>query len=158
MKEIPLTRGLTAIVDDADYERLSKFKWRADACGYAVRDIPHPRRPGRKTVEFMHRALLGLPFGDKRQGDHRNTCRQDNRRENLRVATNAENNRNKRLTKDNTSGLKGASWHSRDRKWLSQIQLNGKNVHLGRFDSAEEAHAAYCKAAREFHGEFARAA
>jgi hypothetical protein len=157
MKEIPLTRGFVAIVDDEDFERLSAFKWRANAEGYAIRDVPHPLRSGKKTVEFMHRSLLGLEFGDKRQGDHRNNCCQDNRRANLRIATHAENSRNKPLTKDNTSGLKGASWHSRDRKWLSQIQVNGKAVHLGRFDSAEAAHTAYVKAAASLHAEFANA-
>jgi len=157
MKEIPLTRGLVAVVDDEDYERLAAFKWRATADGYAVRDIPHPLRPGKKTAEFMHRALLGLAFGDERKGDHRNNCRQDNRRDNLRIATQTENTRN-RLLCHSSSGLKGASWHSRDRKWLARICVNNKNIHLGRFDTAEAAHDAYKAAAAKLHGEFARAA
>lgn len=158
MKEIPLTRGLVAIVDDEDYEILSAFKWRATADGYAVRDIPHPLRPGRKTLEYMHRRILGLGFGDKRQGDHENACRQDNRRENLRIATQAQNQQNKGLSRVNLTGMKGISWHKRDRRWQAMISIGGKAKYLGQYLNADEAHAAYCKAAREFQGEFAKTA
>ena len=59
---------------------------------------------------------------------------------------------------NNTSGFKGVSWHKAARKWSSSIYLNGKPNHLGLFESAEEAHAAYMAAATRAHPEFARAA
>jgi len=87
--------------------------------------------------------------------DHINGDRGDNRLANLRLATHAENTRNGRKL---ASGLKGA--HPRKHRpkapWLSRIRKDGKYFHLGCFATAEEAHAAYVKAAHELHGEFAR--
>lgn len=75
---------------------------------------------------------------------------------NLRIASQKENLRNSKKRKSNTSGFKGVSKHRN--KWLSYIGFNSKQIHLGRFDTPEEAHAAYCKASKELHGEFGRVA
>jgi len=79
---------------------------------------------------------------------------------NIRVATHAENIWNSRRAASNTSGYKGVSKIKRcnQARWLAQIVVNGKQKYLGRFPTAELAHAAYCKAAAELHGDFARAA
>jgi hypothetical protein len=76
---------------------------------------------------------------------------------NLRAATVGQNATNTRLRLDNTSGFKGASWNKAMNKWASQIQHQRKKIHLGFFDTAEDAHSAYCKAAQRLHGEFVRA-
>lgn len=95
------------------------------------------------------------------QLDHINGVRTDNRIANLRLASHAENMHNSRPRKS-ASGLKGAHLLRRrlaagwSRPWTSEILKNGKNFHLGYFATAEEAHAAYVKAARELHGDFAR--
>jgi hypothetical protein len=88
--------------------------------------------------------------------DHINGDRGDNRITNLRLATHTENTRNGRKL---TPGLKGAHWrkHRSKAPWLSRIGKDGKYFHLGCFATAEEAHAAYVKAATEMFGEFARA-
>lgn len=88
--------------------------------------------------------------------DHKNLNRSDNRLCNLRAATRIENCGNMPMHSDNKSGFKGV--HKRNGKFRAEIMHRGKKVHLGYFVTAEEAHEAYCKAAREYHGEFARVA
>jgi hypothetical protein len=89
----------------------------------------------------------------KNQLDHINRNKSDNRIKNLREATNGQNGANSKA-KPSHSKLKGAHWHSRDKKWFSHIWYDGKKHFLGRFATAEEAHAAYCETAKKLHGEF----
>lgn len=152
--EIPLTRGLAALVDEADAEWLSQFKWSAmpkRAAWYAVRTVYE--NGGKKTL-YMHRAILSPPVGV--QVDHINLNSLDNRRENLRLCQARENLCNRRAQSNSLTGFKGVS-PSRGR-FQAMIQRDGRAIFLGRFDTAEEAHAAYVAAARELHGEFMRTA
>lgn len=106
-----------------------------------------------------HRIAWLLVYGEwpTDQIDHINGDRKDNRISNLRLATNAQNAANSRRRAHNTSGFKGAFFHKRRNRWMAQIGVNGRQFHLGYFDTPEAAHAAYCEAAREHYGEFARA-
>lgn len=88
--------------------------------------------------------------------DHIDGDRSNNRIENLRNASRTDNNRNVALQKNNRSGFKGVSYMKRDGVWVAQITHNKKNYFLGRYKLPEEAYAAYCTAAKELHGEFAR--
>jgi len=88
--------------------------------------------------------------------DHIDGNPHNNKIDNLRVATAKQNQCNQKIRSDNTSGLKGVSWSAERKKWQTGIQVNGKRVALGRFNTKEEAYAAYCEAARRLHGEFAR--
>lgn len=88
--------------------------------------------------------------------DHKNGDTEDNRLENLREASNAENMQNAGRPSHNTSGYKGVSFYKPYQKWKASIRAFGKQVHLGYFDAPESAHAAYCEAAKQYHGEFAR--
>ena len=88
--------------------------------------------------------------------DHRDLSKSNNRWGNLREATQAQNRTNRNLRPDNTSGLKGVCWFKPQGKWRAAIQANKKRVFLGYFDTKDEAHAAYCDAAKRLHGEFAR--
>ena len=87
--------------------------------------------------------------------DHANGNPGDNRLVNLRPATKAQNNFNKRAPVTNKSGVKGVRWHTRHKKWVAEIRVNGKKKHLGCFDSLEKAAAAYRDEAIAHHGEFA---
>jgi hypothetical protein len=90
--------------------------------------------------------------------DHINGDGLDNRFANLRVASRSQQTMNTRAHRDSASGLKGAYWDKRTSTWLAQIKHEGKQHYLGKYQTAEEAHAAYCEAARRLHGEFARTA
>lgn len=87
--------------------------------------------------------------------DHINMKRADNRWSNLRVATHSQNLANVRAHADNASGIKGVLVYNG--RWRAMIKVGGKSLHLGLFDTAEAASAAYCAAARKYFGEFARA-
>jgi hypothetical protein len=86
--------------------------------------------------------------------DHINGCRADNRIANLRVATEAENTRNRRTPVSNKAGLKGV-YRSSPNRWRAQIKVEGRRIVLGHFDKKEDAHAAYCQAAEKHFGPFA---
>ncbi|WP_261540538.1 HNH endonuclease [Burkholderia multivorans] len=158
MKEIALTRGLVALVDDEDYEKFSTVSWNASAYGYAVRMIRHPQLAGKWTSISLHRQIMGLSFGDGRQVDHINGNKLDNRKENLRICTNTQNAWNRGAQCNNRSGFKGVSWFKRDRKWVARIRVAGKYKHLGYYFTLEEAHEVYALWADMFRGSFARVA
>lgn len=150
MRQIPLTLGYVALVDDEDYDRvMAAGKWHARPdrkSTYARRTIG---TNGRRRNVYLHSVLTGWPLVD-----HANGNGLDNRRANLRPATNAENQRNRPVQANNTSGFKGVGLHRG--KWRAQIKLDGKRRHLGYFATPDEAGRAYDDAARELHGEFAR--
>lgn len=139
------------IVDDHRYEELNQWRWHTDNKGYVVRRV---RRNGKKLVVYMHRVVADTPQG--MVTDHINGLVTDNREENLRVCTDAENKRNRGRTQQNTSGLKGVYWHKQIGRWYSRIMVDNKDKYLGTFDTPEEAHLAYTKASKKLHGKFAR--
>jgi len=152
MKEIPLTKGMVAIVDDEDYERLSLYKWYANQDGYAERSA-YLTGGSRKHV-FMHHCVLGSPK-DGMQVDHINRDPRDNRKENLRFCTSVQNHGNSRVQRNNTSGRKGVSWFKNGRKWRAYIVSSKRQIHLGYYDSLEQASQAYDEAAKNMFGEYA---
>ncbi len=93
-----------------------------------------------------------------KQVDHRNMVRDDDRFANLREATQTQNLRNTRMRRDNTAGYKGVHLNKRNNRWRAFINVEGRQRYLGSFDTAAQAHAAYCNAAMEIDPEFARAA
>ena len=101
-----------------------------------------------------HRLAWYLHYGDwpKDQLDHINGVRDDNRIENLREVTSQQNNFNRKPNSNSTSNYKGVSWCKRDKVWVSQIVVSGKNTRLGNFRSEIEAATAYDNAARVAHG------
>jgi hypothetical protein len=148
---IPLTRGQAALVDDADYDRLKMWKWMLVGDGYAGR-FDRTIRPPR--LVYMHRLVLEAQSGQR--VDHINGDKLDNRRENLRLVTAAQNQQNKRPAAHSSSGYKGVCWHQRIRKWHVRITVNGQRLHLGYYEDLETATLLYDAAARHFFGEYAR--
>lgn len=159
MISISLTKGFVAIVDDEDSD-LAQFKWQVSTKQfYAVRRVGGRKNP---KVPYMHRIILARILGrDLVQSeivDHINGDPRDNRRSNLRLATQSQNMRNQRKNKANTSGYKGVSHVNNNPKkpFRAYIVLNDKQIHLGLFATVEDAHAAYCEASKKYHGEFGR--
>lgn len=154
MKQITLSRGHAALVDDEDYEYLSQFNWYFKR-GYAVRAVKNPAGKPRQITANMHRTILGLEYGDPRLGDHKDGDGLNNQRANLRICTPTENSCNRKIGVNNTSGYKGVTWVKNNNAWQASIRINGVGKYLGLFKTAEEAHEKYCEAAKELHGEFA---
>ena len=107
---------------------------------------------------LAHRAIWVMQEGSWPGNaiDHINGDRADNRWPNLRTANHSENGRNMKIRSDNTSGVKGVYWHSRNAKWAAKIKLAGRTIPLGCHDDIDSAAAAYAKASAEFHGAFGR--
>ncbi len=148
---IPLTRGQSALVDDADYDNLRQWQWLLVGDGYAGR-FDHTVRPHR--LIYMHRSVIDAQPGER--VDHINGDKLDNRRDNLRLVTSAQNQQNKRPSSNCTSGYKGVCWHKGTGKWHVRITVNGQRLHLGYYADLETAALLYDAAARHFFGEYAR--
>ena len=156
MKVIPLTQGKFALVDDADFERLSKHKWCATKGGhtfYAQRAIRLP--DGKWTTIMMHREILDLGYGDPRESDHIKHNGLDNRRDNLRICTSSQNQQNRNIQKHFSSAYKGVSWSKYHKKWHVKVKINKKSIHIGYFVSEIKAAKAYDARALQIFGEFA---
>ena len=149
MKEIPLTKNTVALVDDEDYERLSKFKWHNNN-GYAKRNMPILNSSNYYT--FMHWEVLGCPGTSVI--DHIDGNKLNNSKSNLRVCTPQQNcwNINKGIRA--ASGYRGV--YRNGSKWHARIKHNGKVKHLGNFNTPEEAAMTYDVAALEYRGDFAQ--
>jgi hypothetical protein len=155
MKTIALSQGQVALVDDEDYEELAKHKWCAQWARTARTFYGYRKtrtESGTWVGVTMHRAILGASAGQ--QVDHRNHNGLDNRRENLRLCTRAENNRNARKRRDSASRYKGVALLPSGR-WRASMRLDGRMKHLGVFATETEAALAYNRAASAASGEFA---
>jgi hypothetical protein len=152
------------LVSACDHDFLTRFKWFRDGKGYLItksRIVPE-RRLHRLVAA---RAAMSLA----QQIDHRNRNKNDNRRGNLRPASNGQNRANSKRNRNNSSGFKGV--HLRTQvtrvskrkqrsdyvgpRWSAQINVDGRKLFLGDFMTPQEAHAAYTRAAREYFREFA---
>lgn len=152
MKEIPITKGYVALIEDESYELVSQFKWHAAEDLRTVYAATRVKKDGKRVTVKMHRLIMGNPLG---KVDHINGNGLDNRISNLRVATDSQNACNRRTPTHNKSGFKGVWWHKRYQHWQASISVNGKRKHLGVFDTKEDAARAYNEAAKQHHGEFA---
>lgn len=130
--------GVTANVTSHGYVRLVRY-WGM-----------HDGKP-KYTQQYLHRVVTGAPKGS--QVDHINGDRTDNRKSNLRVCTNTQNNWNKKKTIRNKSGYKGV-YENIAGKWIAQITVGGTTKHLGTFDTAQEAGRAYDNYAMLIHGQY----
>ena len=146
MKEIALTQGRTALVDDDDYEWLSQWRWyfNSNGPGYASR-----WDKSRRSV-LMHRVIMnaekGVVIG------HRNGNTLDNRRVNLYRATRSTLGSQQRPQTGGHSRYKGVTWDRSNQRWRAQIKVQGKPKHLGYFTDEAAAAQAYDEAAARLFG------
>jgi hypothetical protein len=139
--------GKYAIVDDCDFDRLSKYKWHVTSEGYVAR---HLHSGGIDTLLLMHRDVMQAQPGVL--VDHEKGNKLDNRRCKLRICDQPQNSWNARRV-TGKSKYKGVWLESK--KWRAAITKRGKRIHLGRYKTEQEAAMAYDFAAKELYGEFA---
>lgn len=145
---IKSTSGKDIIVDEETFEYLSSLKIHTSSLGY-----PYVFEHGR--VVYIYRKIIGANSSEK--VDHINGNPLDNRKINLRVCSHAENMRNRKIiSTKNTSGYKGVSYHTANKKWRAKIKLNGIDIHLGYFDNPVDAAKKYDDASRKYHGDFSK--
>lgn len=156
VREIHLRTGHVALVDAADFDMLSAWKWRtlqnSKGHGYVYAVATGRKGTDDTATVFLHRLLTQAPRG--LMVDHINGDGLDNRRANLRVCTSGQNTTNSRKRLGCKNALKGVALNGK--RWAATIRHDGQVHHLGRFRNPEAAAVAYDDAARRLHGEFAR--
>lgn len=148
MKKIPIGENAKygyAIVDDDDYESLSKYRWGINGLGTGRHHL-YARRCkgyGKSAQSFlMHREILNVTDRNIFV-DHINHNCMDNRKENLRVCTHSQNMMNSKIHIDNKSGYKGVYWHKTNKRWVSRINIKKKPIDIGYFDDKMSASKAF---------------
>lgn len=146
MQRIYIGYDKWALVDDQDFDLCGMYSWRCTN-GYAIAI----ERGTQKTV-LLHK-LIAERMGIVNIADHKDRDRLNCQRENLRESTYSQNGANASVSRNNKLGVKGVHW--RKNSYTACITVNGKSIHLGNFNSVEEASAAYQNAANYYFGEFA---
>jgi len=138
------------LINKEDYEKCSGYTWSS-----------HTDRHGNIRIYNwkigpLHTFLLGYTPSKNFVGDHINGDTLDNRRLNLQICTNQQNTtKRKKINKNNTSGFRGVTWHSKNKKWIAQIVFNNKYQNIGSYKKKEDAALAYNIKAKEIFGKFA---
>ena len=159
---VTLTHGYVAAIDAADVPMIEAWDWfavvarRADGEIRTVYAVRGTRTDAGWRSVYMHRVIAGTPDG--METDHIDCDGLNNRKSNLRDASGAQNQHNRRTSSNNTSGHKGVDWYKALGKWRARIRVPGGRRDLGYFDTKSAAVAAYAKASAELHGEFGRIA
>jgi hypothetical protein len=152
MKEIKLTQNMVAMVDDEDFDYLNQFRWHTIK---GPRNVFYARRCVKPRL--MHRIILKAHNGVI--VDHKDRNGLNNKKSNLRLCTELQNNRNSIMHTDNKSGFKGVCFdynHRGSKQWVAQICINRKIKKIGYYSTKEAAAYAYDEAAKLYFGEFAR--
>lgn len=154
MKQIELTQDKFAIVDDGDYEWLSRYSWHATRNPYGGKWYARGK-VGNKAV-YMHRLITGAPA--YMEVNHCDDDTLNNQRHNLRTCEHSDSMRNRKKQCNNGSGYVGVVTQKRAGYlvYRAQIKVSPKMLHIGCFETPEEAARAYDKKAKELFGEFAR--
>ena len=135
------------LFDLEDLEKVLQYRWHArynpsgDAfyahCTFYLGTVN-----GKPKYESIHmnKVIMNIPKGRKYYVDHKNHNTLDNRKSNLRIATVSNNSRHRgKINSNNSSGYRNVSWDESRKKWMVQLQVNGKNKCLGIFDNVDEA-------------------
>lgn len=149
---IPLGKGREAVIDATDAHLVEGVNWSFDPCGKLSYASRVELNNGRRRKVKLHRHILGIT--GVLHVDHRNGNGLDCRRSNLRPATLQQNNLNRGIRATNRCGFKGVS--KQGNRYRAEIQVEGVKRYLGLYVSAQEAHAAYCVASQQLHGDFGR--
>ena len=154
MKEIPLTQGMVALVDDEDYEWINQYKWYVNRAGVNIYAVRYDRGRGRGEAIKMHQQIMRA-----KETDHRDNNGLNNQRSNLRHCNRSQNCQNRRKAGNCSSKYKGVSFRRKAtmNPWVVSIRTVGRKfVYIGVFATEVEAALAYNNKAVELFGEFAR--
>lgn len=143
MKELTLTQGQIAKLDNIDFSIYATVPWHYSR-GYAV-------RKNRRGTTWLHREIAGNPDSEV---DHINGDKLDNRRTNLRPVTRSQNSMNKPMQSNNTTGYTGVHRLLLTGKFQAYIKKDNKRMHLGTYDTAKDAARAYCAVAEILFGDY----
>lgn len=153
MKKVKLNDGTYALVDNADFELISKWKWQ-----HFISKDKTPKHYAERVEHGklirMHRFLLGLRVGEKKIVDHIDSDGLNNQRKNLRFCNFSQNSTNSKKRVDCSSKFKGVS--KEDSYWVARITFQGKTKRIGRFKNEREAFIAYINEAKKLFGDFCR--
>lgn len=156
MPEVQIS-GHVVLMDQGDLDAFQVKQWRVMNVNGKLYVCRRPSKTNGAKFELFHRMIMQCPEG--MCVDHKSGETLDCRRENLRICTHAENMRNRKISKSNKCGYKGVYADPRSPgTFIAKIIFEGKRHWLGRYSEPEAAHAAYCRAAKALHGEFARTA
>jgi len=152
--------GYTVLIDDEDVWMVNKYRYGVQKMKLQNAGLYYFMRSsnvqGKKDTPLLHREIMKCDVCDGKIVDHINGNTLDCRKENLRICTHAENIRNSKTYKTNTSGVKGVTWYKKLNKWCAQIQVDKKKINLGYFLSIKDAEKAYAEGSKKYHGEFGR--
>lgn len=153
-KELPLSRGLVALVDASDYDWLMQWKWSCDGNGYACRmESYYVDGKRRRRKIMLHRFILNAP--PSMEVDHKFHNKLDCRRSELRLVTQYQNRCNSRPNQKGSSRYKGVCLHKGNGRWSAEIHVNGRKLYLGLYACEEDAALAYDRNALRAWGDFA---
>lgn len=138
--------GNCFFIDVEDYKLVKNYTWSVDSSGYIKTNTGGFNR--------MHRLVMGLDDCSDLQVDHINHNKADNRKCNLRVVTISQNLMNRNISSNNSSGYRGISFHNKKKKWISQIQLNGRLKYLGIFSDIKDAINARLEAEKKYFSDY----
>lgn len=149
--KIILSNGMTAQVDEIDFEYTNGYSWHHNGAGYAYANLYGADRA--ITLHHLIAIRIGLNLNfkiDHADRDPLNCCRG-----NLREATDSQNGANTKLRSDNTSGYRGVSWSTTRNKWWATLTIKGHLYNLGGYTNIHDAARAYNQAAIRYFGVFA---
>lgn len=152
MKQITLPNGKVALVDDEDFERVNAYKWGVLITKGKAYVWRYVYSGGKRKGVYLHREIMDTPQGmsvDHIDGDGLN-----NQKSNMRNCTHQENLFNERKKAKTSSIFKGVWWDNARKRWAASLRLNGKTIHLGRYDDEVEAALAYNSAAIKNFGKY----
>jgi hypothetical protein len=150
MREVPLTNGGVALVDDEDYDKVMQHTWHWFRGRSEELYVKRWARPGLGHAILLHRFVLGLP-PYRPQVDHINWNSLDNQKSNLRTVTQIENKQNARgAMSNNKTGVRGVCIDTKSKKYRAYCYIDKKQYHLGFFDTLPEAQKAAVTGRQQF--------